>query len=189
MVKLARSGSVPGMVSTAVTIAMRSSWQRVSSAQVSCSSLARSPERRTWPFSMVCRSARYADSISSGSGGALLHPRPLRTGRAGFPVARLKQALWRAGPAADSPAAVGVYEVVCGLLAWRAEVHHGGEGLLAEGLPDGGVPLLPLALVVRLVAGVEQQSPAEGAPAVLAAQQVPGRGADRPNTPAAAVTA
>src|SRR5712664_447425 len=96
-----------------------------------------------------------------------------------FPAARLKQALWRAGPAADSPAAAGVYEVVCGLLAWRAEVHHGGDRLLAEGLPDGGVPLLPLALVVRLVAGVEQQSPAEGAPAVLAAQQVPGRWADR----------
>ena len=81
--------------------------------------------------------------------------------------------------AADASAAVGVYEVVCGLLAWRAEVHHGGDRLLADRLPDDGVPLLPLALVVRLVAGVEQQPPAEGAPAVLAAQQVPGRGADR----------
>src|SRR5204862_383985 len=73
----------------------------------------------------------------------------------------------------------GGQDSVCGLLAWRAEVHHGGEGLLADGLPDGGVPLLPLALVVRLVAGVEQQPPAEGAPAALAAQQVPGRGTDR----------
>ena len=62
------------------------------------------------------------------------------------------------------------------MLAWRAKVHHGGDGLLAGGLPDDGVPLLPLALVVRLVAGVEQQSPAEWAPAALAAQQVPGRG-------------
>jgi hypothetical protein len=85
--------------------------------------------------------------------------------------ARLKQALWRADPAADSPAAVGVYQVVCGFLAWRAEVRHGSDGLLAGGLPNGGVPLLPLALVVRLVAGVEQQPPVEGAPAVLAAQQ------------------
>src|ERR1051325_7773913 len=83
------------------------------------------------------------------------------------------------GLTADSRSAVGVYQVVCGLLAWRAEVHHGGDGLLADGLPDGGVPLLPLALVVRLVAGVKQQPPAEGAPAALAAQQVPGRGADR----------
>ena len=56
------------------------------------------------------------------------------------------------------------------MLAWRAEVHHGGDGHLADGLADGGVPLLPLALVVRLVAGVEQQPPAEGAPAALAAE-------------------
>ena len=55
-----------------------------------------------------------------------------------------------------------MYEVVCGLLAWRAEVHHGGNGLLAGGLPDGGVPLLPLALVVRLVAGIEQQTRQRG---------------------------
>jgi len=32
VVKLARSGSVPGRVSTAVTIAIRSSWQSVSGA-------------------------------------------------------------------------------------------------------------------------------------------------------------
>src|SRR5579863_2138497 len=70
-------------------------------------------------------------------------------------------------------------EAVCDLLARRAEVHHGGDRFLADRFPDDGMPLLPLALVVRLVAGVEQQPPAEGAPAVLAAQQVPGRGTDR----------
>jgi hypothetical protein len=37
VVKLARSGSVPGRVSTASTMAIRSSWYSVSSAHVSCS--------------------------------------------------------------------------------------------------------------------------------------------------------
>src|SRR6266436_3866900 len=67
VVKLARSGSVPGRVSTAVTIAMRSSWYRVSRSQVSCSRPGRSPERSTRPWSRVCRSAKYADSISQRS--------------------------------------------------------------------------------------------------------------------------
>ncbi len=63
VVKLARSGSVPGRVSTASTMAMRSSWYSVSSAQTSCSRPGRSPERRTCPLSRVCRRAKYADSI------------------------------------------------------------------------------------------------------------------------------
>ena len=37
VVKLARPGLVPSRVSTAVTIATRSGWQRVSSARSSCS--------------------------------------------------------------------------------------------------------------------------------------------------------
>ena len=73
----------------------------------------------------------------------MLHPRPLRTGRAGFPAARLKQALWRAGPAADSPAAVGVYQVVCGLLAWRAEMCSAAIG--------GSAAMALALLVIRVI--------------------------------------
>src|SRR5262249_5152876 len=100
--------------------------------------------------------------------GSSAQASPMALGRAGvlgsLPPVRRRQWAWM---------------MVGGLLAWRAEVHRGGDRLLADRLPDDGVPLLPLALVVRLVAGVEQQSPAEGAPAALAAQQVPGRRADR----------
>src|SRR5260370_15905457 len=97
-----------------------------------------------------------------------------------FSAARLKQALWQGAglAAAETSAAVCVDEAVCDLLARRAEVHHGGDRFLADRFPDDGVPLLPLALVVRFVAGVEQQPPAETAPAVLAAQQGPSRWAD-----------
>src|SRR5260370_25961097 len=95
-----------------------------------------------------------------------------------FSAARLKQALWQGAglAAAETSAAVCVDEAVCDLLARRAEVRHGGDRFLADRFPDDGMPLLPLALVVRLVAGVEQQPPAERAPAGLAAQQEPGRG-------------
>src|SRR5260370_4142542 len=98
-----------------------------------------------------------------------------------FSAARLKQALWQGAglAAAETSAAVCVDEAVCDLLARRAEVRHGGDRFLADRFPDDGMPLLPLALGGRLVACVEQHPPAESAPAVLAAPQVPGRGADR----------
>jgi hypothetical protein len=84
-----------------------------------------------------------------------------------FSATRLKQAQWQGAglAAAETSAAVCVDEVdeaVCDLLARRAEVHHGGDRFLADRFPDGGVPLLPLALAVRFVAGTEQQPPAEG---------------------------
>jgi hypothetical protein len=69
---------------------------------------------------------------------------------------------------------VGVYEVVCGAFVRRAEVRHAGDRVLADRLARGGVPLLPFLRALRLVVGVQQQSPAERAPAALAAQQVPG---------------
>ncbi|MGH3259756.1 MAG: hypothetical protein ACRDOU_30895, partial [Streptosporangiaceae bacterium] len=37
------------------------------------------------------------------------------------------------------------------------------------------MPLLPFLRALGLMVGVQEQSPAEGAPAALAAQQVPGR--------------
>src|SRR5258707_1562026 len=97
-----------------------------------------------------------------------------------FSAARLKQALWQGAglAAAETSAAVCVDEAVCDLLARRAEVHHGGDRFLADRFPDDRMPLLPLALVVRLVAGGRAQPPAERAPAVLAAQEVPARARD-----------
>ena len=53
------------------------------------------------------------------------------------------------------------------------------DRVLADRLARGGVPLLPFLRALRLAVGVQQQSPAERAPAALAAQQVPGRGVDR----------
>src|SRR5436305_10045399 len=46
--------------------------------------------------------------------------------------------------------------------------------VLADRLARGGVPLLPFFRALWLAVGVQQQTPAERAPAVLAAQQVPG---------------
>ena len=74
---------------------------------------------------------------------------------------------------------MGVYDMVCGAFVWRAEVHHAGDGVPADRLARDGVPLLPFLRALGLAVGVLQQSPAERAPAALAAQQVPGRGVDR----------
>jgi len=69
--------------------------------------------------------------------------------------------------------------MVCGAFVRRAEVRHGVDHVLADRRARGGVPLLPFLRALRLVVGVQEQSPAERAPAALAAQQVPGRGVDR----------
>ena len=119
---------------------------------------------------------------SSGNPGALPRRGPLRTGRARFPGSSAQ-----ASPGGSLPgrsaglvplpmrrAAVGVYEMVRGAFVRRAEVRHAGDRVLADRLARGGVPLLPFTRALRLVVGVQQQSPAERAPAALAAQQVPG---------------
>jgi len=64
--------------------------------------------------------------------------------------------------------------MVCGAFIRRAGVHHAGDRVFADRLARGGVPLLPFAGALELVVGMQQQSPAERAPAALAAQQVPG---------------
>src|SRR5205814_2880541 len=74
---------------------------------------------------------------------------------------------------------MGVYEMVRGAFVRRAEVHHAGDRVLADRLARSGVPLLPVLRVLRRVLGVQEQSPAERAPAALAAQQVPGGRIDR----------
>ena len=125
--------------------------------------------------------------ISSGNPGALPRRGPLRTGRARFPGSSAQASpdgsragqKCRAGAVADAAAAVGVYEMVRGAFVRRAEVHHAGDRVLADRLARGGVPLLPFLRAWRLVVGVQQQSPAERAPAALAAQQVPGGRIDR----------
>ena len=100
-----------------------------------------------------------------------------------FRAARLKQALMAAGRAevpgwcrSRCGCGSGVYEVVCDTFVRRAEVHHGVDRVLADRLARGGVALLPFLRALGLVVGVQEQSPAERAPAALAAQQVPGRG-------------
>src|SRR5258707_15739971 len=98
-----------------------------------------------------------------------------------FSAARLKQALWQGAglAAAETSAAVCVDEAVCDLLARRAEGHHGGDRFLAGRFPGDGMPLLPLAPVLRPAAGGEQPPPRERAPAGPAAEPVPGHGAGR----------
>ena len=69
-----------------------------------------------------------------------------------------------------------VYEVVCDSSVRGAEVRHAVDRVLADRLARDGVPLLPFLRALGLAVSVQERSPAERAPAALAAQQVPGRG-------------
>src|SRR6266508_2899331 len=116
---------------------------------------------------------------SPGSPSALLRPGPLRTGRAGFPRIRLKQAQGLAGVAESWSlcrlgwrpwAAAGVHETKCAAGARLAALLVG-DVPFGQRLPDGARPLLPFGWALRWVVGVEEQLPAEGANPALHLQQ------------------
>src|SRR5258708_28686895 len=122
--------------------------------------------------------AHPANVKASGSGDALLRPRPLRTGRARFPGTTAQASPMggkclrrRHGCAAfggEPPLAVRVEEPVEGpVLA----VDLLDDVLLAQYAPDGHEPLFPLVWAAWLVVGVEQKFPACGTAPVLGSQE------------------
>src|SRR3954451_23670919 len=119
------------------------------------------------------------DRVQSGSDGALLRRRPLRTVRATRRGTRLKQATraisgvqrcWFLPCAGGAAVEGGVNE--SGLVRQAFPVD--GDDLPGYRLAGGAVPLFPLAWALWLAVGVQEQFSADRAGSVLPAEQVQG---------------
>lgn len=117
---------------------------------------------------------------ASGSGDALLRPRPLRTGRARFPgttaqaspeddeVSASASWLVHRPSGKDLPSAVRVEEPVKGP---GLAVDLFDDVLFGQHPPDGHEPLFPLAWAAWFVLGVQKEFPANGTASALASQK------------------
>ena len=107
---------------------------------------------------------RTGTPSQSGSDGALLRRRPLRTGLAGFPRTRLKQALkavgrrYRSGANVVGEAALapGVDQTECGGLVRCTGTRFGGDRLFADRRAGHCGPLFPRVGSLWFAVGVQQ---------------------------------